>query len=340
MYGDGRKTRLKGIFRKERLSRAENIMKYIETLREGERVNEVFLCKHKQAAVTKNGKPYENMILQDKTGTLDAKIWEPDSQGIDDFDRFDYISVTGDVTSFQGALQLNVKRVRKAQPGEYEPGDYLPVSDRDVDEMYRELKDMISSIETPCLKKLLSKFFLEDKEFEKRFKFHSAAKTVHHGFVGGLLEHTLGVTKLCEAFCRQYPMLNRDLLLSAAMFHDIGKLEELSVFPENDYTDDGQLLGHIVIGTEWVGEKIREIPEFPKKLSSELKHCILAHHGELEYGSPKKPALVEAVALSFADNVDAKMETLKEAFAPVPEGNTEWLGYNRLLESNIRKTSR
>lgn len=315
-------------------------MKYIELLREGERVNEVFLCKHKQAAVTKNGKPYENVILQDKTGTLDAKIWEPDSQGIDEFERFDYISVTGDVTSFQGALQLNVKRVRKAQPGEYEPGDYLPVSSRDVDEMYGELKDIISSVETPCLKKLLSVFFLEDKEFEKRFKFHSAAKTVHHGFVGGLLEHTLGVTKLCEAFCRQYPMLNRDLLLSAAMFHDIGKLEELSVFPENDYTDDGQLLGHIVIGTEWVGEEIRRIPEFPKKLASELKHCILAHHGELEYGSPKKPALMEAVALSFADNVDAKMETLKEAFAPIPEGNTQWLGYNRLLESNIRKTSR
>ena len=340
MHGDGRKIGLAGNFRKERPIWAGKNMKYIEILREGERVNEVYLCKHRQSAVTKNGKAYENLILQDKTGTLDAKIWEPDSQGIDDFERFDYISVTGDVTSFQGALQLNVKRVRKAQPGEYEPGDYLPVSSRDVDEMYGELKDIISSVETPCLKMLLSKFFLEDKEFEKRFKFHSAAKTVHHGFVGGLLEHTLGVTKLCEAFCRQYPMLNRDLLLSAAMFHDIGKLEELSVFPENDYTDDGQLLGHIVLGTEWVGEKIREIPEFPKKLASELKHCILAHHGELEYGSPKKPALMEAVALSFADNVDAKMETLKEAFASIPEGNTEWLGYNRLLESNIRKTSR
>ena len=340
MHGDGRKIGLAGNFRKERPIWAGKNMKYIEILREGERVNEVYLCKHRQSAVTKNGKAYENLILQDKTGTLDAKIWEPDSQGIDDFERFDYISVTGDVTSFQGALQLNVKRVRKAQPGEYEPGDYLPVSSRDVDEMYGELKDIISSVETPCLKMLLSKFFLEDKEFEKRFKFHSAAKTVHNGFVGGLLEHTLGVTKLCEAFCRQYPMLNRDLLLSAAMFHDIGKLEELSVFPENDYTDDGQLLGHIVMGTEWVGEKIREIPEFPKKLASELKHCILAHHGELEYGSPKKPALMEAVALSFADNVDAKMETLKEAFASIPEGNTEWLGYNRLLESNIRKTSR
>ena len=315
-------------------------MKYIETFREGERISEIFLCKHKQSAVTKNGKPYETVILQDKTGTLDAKIWEPDSSGIEDFDALEYILVMGDVTSFQGALQLNVKRVRKAQEGEYDPKDYLPVSSRDIDEMYEELKGYISGITNPYLQKLLAGFFLEDEEFISRFKFHSAAKSVHHGFVGGLLEHTLGVTKLCDAFSKQYPILNRDLLLTAAMFHDIGKLEELSAFPENDYTDEGQLLGHIMIGAEWVSEHMRLIPDFPRKLGNELKHCILAHHGELEYGSPKKPALIEAVALNFADNVDAKMETLKEAFANVPDGNTEWLGYNRLLESNIRKTSK
>ena len=315
-------------------------MKYIETFREGERISEIFLCKQKQSAVTKNGKPYETVILQDKTGTLDAKIWEPDSSGIEDFDALEYILVMGDVTSFQGALQLNVKRVRKAQEGEYDPKDYLPVSSRDVDEMYEELKGYISGITNPYLQKLLAGFFLEDEEFISRFKFHSAAKSVHHGFVGGLLEHTLGVTKLCDAFSKQYPILNRDLLLTAAMFHDIGKLEELSAFPENDYTDEGQLLGHIMIGAEWVSEHMRLIPDFPRKLGNELKHCILAHHGELEYGSPKKPALIEAVALNFADNVDAKMETLKEAFANVPDGNTEWLGYNRLLESNIRKTSK
>lgn len=315
-------------------------MKYIETFREGERISEIFLCKHKQSAVTKNGKPYDNVILQDKTGTLDAKVWEPDSQGIEDFDALDYICVMGDVTSFQGSLQLNVKRVRKAHEGEYEPKDYLPVSSRDIEEMYEELKGYVKSVTNPYLQKLLTQFFVEDAEFIKRFKFHSAAKTVHHGFVGGLLEHTLGVTGLCESFCKQYSILNRDLLLTAAMFHDIGKLEELSTFPENDYTDEGQLLGHIMIGAEWVGEQIRSIEGFPRKLANELKHCILAHHGELEYGSPKKPALVEAVALNFADNVDAKMETLKEAFANVPDGNTEWLGYNRLLESNIRKTSK
>lgn len=296
-------------------------MKYIESLREGERINEIYLCKQKNSALTKAGKPYDNLILQDKTGTLDAKIWEPGSVGIDEFDSLDYIAVMGDITSFQGALQLNVKRVRKVSEGEYDPKDYLPVSEYDVEEMYAELTGYIASLQNPYLKKLAESFFVDDADFARRFKFHSAAKTVHHGFVGGLLEHTLGVTRHCNYFAGAYPMLNRDLLLTAAMFHDIGKLEELSVFPENDYTDEGQLLGHIMIGAEWVGEHIRQIPDFPVRLGNELKHCILAHHGELEFGSPKKPALAEAVALSFADNIDAKMETIKELFASAPEGN-------------------
>lgn len=313
-------------------------MKYIETLREGERVGEIYLCKSRQTALTKAGKPYESLILQDKTGMLDAKIWDPHSQGIDEFEALDYIDVVGDVTSFQGVLQLNVKRIRKVREGEYDPKDYLPVSEKDIDQMYRELTGFIMEMKNPYLKKLCSGFFLEDPEFEKRFKFHSAAKSVHHGFVGGLLEHTLSVTKLCDYYTGLYPLLQRDLLLTAAIFHDIGKLEELSVFPENDYTDAGQLLGHIMIGAEMVGTRIRAIPDFPVKLANELKHCILSHHGELEYGSPKKPALAEAVALSFADNTDAKMETMKEALASA-NGNSGWLGYNRLFESNIRKTS-
>ncbi len=314
-------------------------MKYIETLREGERVGSIYLCKQKQTALTKNGKPYENLILQDKTGTLDAKIWDPNSQGIDDFEVLDYIDVVGDVTSFQGALQLNVKRVRKAKEGEYDTRDYLPVSDKNIEEMYRELVGFVEGLNNPYLKALAESFFVKDKDFAKRFQFHSAAKSVHHGFVGGLLEHTLSVTKMCDYYTGAYGILNRDLLLTAAMFHDVGKLEELSTFPANDYTDEGQLLGHIMIGAEMVGERIRQIPGFPAKLATELKHCILAHHGELEFGSPKKPALAEAVALSFADNTDAKLETMKEAFASVPEGNTDWLGYNRLFESNIRKSS-
>ena len=314
-------------------------MKFIETLREGERINDVYLCKYKQSAVTKNGKPYENVILQDKTGTIDAKIWEPNSMGIDDFDMMDYVAVVGDVSSFQGALQVSIKRVRKVREGEYDPANYLPVSEYDIEDMYKQLLSFVNAIKNPYLSKVAKHFFVDDAEFVKQFKFSSAAKSVHHGFVGGLLEHTLSVLKLCQFYVKQYPILNEDLLYTAALCHDIGKVYELSAFPLNDYTDDGQLLGHIVMGSEMVGEQIRAIAGFPKKLGNELKHCILAHHGELEFGSPKKPALVEAVALNFADNTDAKMETMKEIFKAAGEQN-DWLGYNRLLESNIRKTSK
>ena len=160
---------------------------------------------------------------------------------------------------------------------------------------------------------------------------------MHHGFSGGLLEHTLSVVKFCEYMAGAYPILNRDLLCAAAICHDIGKVRELSAFPENDYTDDGQLLGHIVIGVEMVSDAVRSIPDFPERLASELKHCIVAHHGELEYGSPKKPALAEALALNFADCADAKMQTLTEIFKD--KNSNDWLGYNRLFESNLRKTT-
>ena len=313
-------------------------MKFINELREGEKISGIYLCKHKQAAVTKNGKPYENLILLDKTGTIDGKIWEPNSLGIDEFDPLDYIDVVGDVTSFQGSLQVSIKRARKAGEGEYDPGNYLPVSGKDVESMYQELLGFTAQIKNPYLHRLLVSFFQEDEEFIRAFKGNSAAKTVHHGFIGGLLEHTLSVVKLCQYYCRTYPILNQDLLITTAMLHDIGKTRELSPFPKNDYTDDGQLLGHIMIGAEMIHDKAREIPGFPEKLESEVKHCILSHHGELEYGSPKKPALAEAVALNLADNTDAKMETLTEIFNGAGE-QKDWLGYNRFFESNLRKSS-
>lgn len=313
-------------------------MKYIDTLREGMRISEVYLCKSKQIALTKSGKEYGNLVLQDKTGTVDSKIWDLNSPGIGTFETMDYVRVDADVTVFQGSNQLNIKRIRKVDEGEYVEADYLPVSSKDIGTMYQELTQYVRSIKNPYLSRLASGLFIEDAAFAKAFQFHSAAKSVHHGFVGGLLEHTLGVVKMCDYFAGYYRELNRDLLVTAAMFHDIGKLRELSRFPENDYTDDGQLLGHIIIGTELLTERIRAIPGFPPKLALELKHCILAHHGELEYGSPKKPALLEALALNFADNTDAKLETMIEALKGVAD-NQLWAGYNRHLETNIRKTT-
>ena len=311
-------------------------MKFIKDLTPGDRIADIYMCKHKLSATTKNGKEYYSVTLQDKTGTIDAKIWEPNSDGIDEFDDTDYIDVFGEVTSFNGALQINVKRARKCHEGEYDPSLYLPVSSKDIDVMYKELLGIIGTIENPYLKKLLEEFFIQDEAFITAFRKSSAAKTVHHSFIGGLLEHTLSVTKLCNFYCTAYPALNRDLLLTAAICHDIGKTKELSLYPVNDYTDEGQFLGHIVMGTEMVGEKIRGIEGFPIILKQELQHCILAHHGELEYGSPKKPAIIEAVALNLADNTDAKMETFTEILGNITTPG--WQGFNKFFESNIFST--
>jgi len=311
-------------------------MRYINTLAPGELIRNVYLCKGKRSAETRNVKPYDNLILQDKTGTLDGKVWDPNSSGIADYDEMDFIEVYGEVISYNNNLQLNIKQIRKAQEGEYIPADYMPTTEKSTESMYEELLGYVKQIGNTYLRQAVEYYFVKDPAFISRFKAHSAAKSVHHGFAGGLLEHTLSVVKFCEYMVGAYPILNKDLLYAAAICHDIGKTKELSSFPENDYTDDGQLLGHIVIGVEMISDAVREIPGFPDRLASELKHCIIAHHGELEYGSPKKPALAEALALNFADCTDAKMQTLTEIFKD--KKSNDWLGYNRLFESNLRKT--
>lgn len=312
-------------------------MRFINTIREGDTIRSIYLCKTKRSAETRNGRPYDNLTLQDKTGTLDGKVWDPNSGGIADYDEKDFIEVFGEVVSYNGALQLNVKQLRKPYEDEYNVADYMPTSEKSVDSMYEDLLLYIKKVDNKYLRQLLEFYFVNDEAFIKTFKGHSAAKSVHHSFAGGLLEHTLSIVRMCEYYVNAYPLLSKDLLFTAAIFHDIGKIKELSGFPENDYTDDGQLLGHIVMGVEMISEGVRHIEGFPPKIASELKHCVVAHHGELEYGSPKKPALAEAVALHYADATDAKLQTLTEIFKD-KEG-TNWLGFNKLFESNLRKSS-
>ena len=310
-------------------------MRYIKELAEGSKIQGIYYCKSKTMTETKNGKPYENVILQDKTGVLDSKVWEPYSPAIGEYEAGDYIEVTGEVIVYSNALQAKLYRIRKCQEIEYDPADYMPVSKKNLDEMYEELLALADSVKEAHLKALLDGFF-RDEAFAKSFRMASAAKTIHHGFIGGLLEHSVSVAKLCSSMCENYKILNRDLLITAALLHDVGKLREIAPFPENDYTDEGQLLGHIYLGAQMVGEHAAKIEGFPADLSRELQHCILAHHGELEYGSPKKPALIEALALSMADNLDAKIETFTEQL----ESNDRkgWLGYCKFLDSNIRRT--
>lgn len=313
-------------------------MKYLNTLREGMHVSEVYLCKKRQINLTKAGKEYCSLQLQDRTTVTDGKIWDLGNPGIEDFDEADYVQIDADVTLFNNAIQLNIKRIRRAGEGEYVPSDYLPVSERDIDEMKKQLMDTIASVKNKHLHALLEEFFIKDEGFAKKYCFSSAAKSVHHSFVGGLLEHSLGVAAMCEFMAKAYPYLNHDLLVTVALLHDIGKTREINPYPNNDYSDEGQFLGHIVIGVEMIDEKLRDLPEFPQNLATEVKHCILAHHGEFEFGSPKKPAIAEALALNLADNSDAKIEIMKELMQAAGE-NAGWLGYNKLIESNIKKTT-
>ena len=316
-------------------------MRYINEMHDGDNVTGIYLCRQKNLAQTKNGKDYENVTLADKTGTLNCKIWDPNSMGIGDFDVNDYVEVHGRITIYNGALQMSIDRARKASAGSVHPADYLPVSPRDIDTMYQQLLAHVESVKTPYYRLLMDSLFVEDEAFVKAFKYHSAAKTIHHGFIGGLLQHTLAVCDLCAFYCRAYPKLDHDLLICAALCHDIGKVRELSDFPMNDYTDEGQLLGHIVMGVEIIDEKLSRIKGFPSVKANQLKHCILAHHGEFEFGSPKKPALMEAVALNFADNTDAKMEAFSEILDNSVTGQTGsigWLGFNKLFDSNLRPT--
>lgn len=314
-------------------------MRYIQDLRENDYIkNEIYLCKSKQILSGKSGKNYVSLVLQDKTGTIDAKIWDFSNE-IEQYEAMDFVHIDARVTSFQDALQLNVSKIYKGREGEFYPEDYFPVTGKDVEVMYREVKEFIATIKEVSLKTLSEDFFVKNDDFAKSFKRHSAAKAVHHSFVGGLLEHTLSVVKMCDYFALNYPVINRDILITAALFHDIGKLQELSSFPENDYTEDGQLLGHIYIGANIISSHIKKMEKFPAKLANELIHCILSHHGELEYGSPKKPATIEALALHFADNTDAKLQTMTEILA-AGDPKLEWMGYQRLFETNIMRSTK
>lgn len=311
-------------------------MKYINEFKENETINGIYYCKTKQEGKTKSGKIYYSVDLQDKTGIINAKIWDI-TPHIETFEANDYVRIYGQVSSYQGNLQLSITHTRKAMECEYNIDDYMPVSTKDRDVLYNELVSLINSVKDIYLNRLLKMFFVDDRVLVEKIKYHSAAKSVHHGFIGGLLEHSLSVAKMCDYMASTYSLINRDLLITAALLHDIGKLEEIEAFPVNDYSEEGNFLGHIYMGAEKIGIFITKIPNFPYELGLKLKHCILAHHGKLEFGSPKKPAIIEAVALNFADDADAKLQAFTEILNNAKPEDT-WLGYNRVFDSNLRNS--
>ena len=310
-------------------------MRYINEIRDGERVIDHYLVRRKETRESRTGKSFLSLKLMDKTGVIDAKIWEM-TGSIGDFDEGNIVKVDGTVSTYQNELQMKITKLRRSNEGEYVPADYIPTTKKNIDEMYRQVQAIIKAVKTPHIKTLLENMLVKDKELAEKFKTHQAAMYVHHGFVGGLLEHTLSVAEVALLLGARYKYVNLDMLTAGALLHDIGKVHELQTLPNSEYTDDGQMLGHIIIGLEMIAKEVDKIPDFPHETASLLKHLLISHHGEYEFGSPKLPATPEAMLLHFADNIDAKLTT----FAEIYEKDTslgKWTSFQKSLGRYIRK---
>ena len=315
-------------------------MVYISSMQDGDKVKSIYLVKNKTQGTSKFGSEYFNISIQDKTGTLDGKIWDTNSQSIEDFQIGSFVEITGDVILYNGNLQIKIERLRVAKENEYDASDYFVVSKRSIDDMKKELDAIIDSIKNEKYNLLLKKIFVEDTDFRKKFFEHQGAKNVHHSFIGGLAEHTLSVTRVAEKIASNYSNINVDLVKTASLCHDIGKVYELTDYPNNEYSDEGHLIGHIMISYEIVANKISNIDGFDEKKRTELLHCILSHHGQLEFGSPKLPSLVEAIIVAAADNIDSKLEIMFEGIENNKKDKNSYVGFNKYLNTNFRETSK
>jgi len=310
--------------------------RYISDLSEGERVVDHFLVQSRQLLSTKAGKPYMSLTLQDKTGRISARVWDNAMEFYESFKANDVIKVDGNVELYNNERQIVIRRLRPSEPDEFDLPDFLACSEHDVEEMFLELLSHVEGVENPHLKALLLSFF-EDEDFAKEFKEASAARNIHHVYVGGLLEHTLSTVRICEYLTTHYEGLDADLLITMAMLHDIGKVRELEITPAINYTEEGNLLGHIIIGIQMVGEKIKQIEGFPPKMRMLVEHMILSHHGQAEWGSPRPPMFLEAEILHRADDLDVKVHIIKRAVAEDRDPDSSWTAYQRAIERILYK---
>lgn len=316
-------------------------MQFINKLKDGDELNSVYHVKTKSQATAKTGKEYFNVCLSDKTGTIDAKIWDVNAPGIEEFKAGDFVFIEGDVISYNNQLQVKVSRLRVADKDEFNNEDYFATSKYDKADMAKELDSLIANVKNKNYSKLLKSFFIDDKKFREKFLSHQGAKTVHHSFVSGLVEHTISTTKLAIAIANNYDDINLDLVITTSLLHDIAKIDEIAPYPINEYTDEGMLVGHIVLGYEIISKKIDELGGFSEVEKYELLHCILSHHGTPEFGSPKQPMLMEAYIVSQADNTDAKLELMRENIANAKITNKmDSNGFitNKFLGTNFRES--
>jgi 3'-5' exoribonuclease len=304
---------------------------YMGEFKENDQVDSLFLVKEKSSAVTKTGNVYLKLKLVDRSGEIEGRIWTSVENFAPSSEKDDFVHVMGKAVSFQERLQLNITLIESVKEEEIFFSDFFPMTEKNIDEMFQSLLEISQQIKNPHLFQLLQLFWA-DESFVKLFKMAPASKWVHHNYLGGLLEHTLSLAQLVLRIASHYQGLDTDLLLTASIFHDLGKVDELSYHRSFDYSDDGRLLGHIILGIERVEDKIRQLPEFPKDLSTLIKHFLLSHHGQYIWGSPKKPMTLEAVMLHFLDDMDAKVNGIQQFIKKeVPEG-ARWSAYHRAFE--------
>ena len=309
--------------------------RFITDIRAGDRVDDIFVLSEKILSQKKDGNNFLNVTLSDKTGTIKGVVWDNVDQIAAGITSGDFAHVNGSVSDYRGTLQVVIKNMEPFSPDRVDPSDFLPKTSRDIEGMFERLVKRMDSITTDYLKALIDAFF-KDKEFVNKFKTAPAGKKMHHAYIGGLLEHTLSMVSLADKIAGHYSGIDRDLLLSGAILHDIGKIDEFEYQFKIDYSDKGRLLNHIVIGIKMVDDKLSGIEHFPEDQMLLLKHLIVSHHGTREFGSPEPPKTIEAVLLNYIDEIDSKVNAIRDFIASEDPDET-WTSYHRLLERHFYK---
>jgi len=302
-------------------------------------ITSTFVVVSKQVKPKKTGEPYLALTLGDRTGQIEAKMWDNVEDVLDAFEQDDFLKVKGLINKYKNRFQLTIHKLRRLGDSEVDYSDYLPKTKKNVADLWRTLGEFVTSIQDPYLRTLLQAF-MSDPQIEQAYRNAPAAKTLHHAFIGGLLDHVVSLFRSCDLVCRNYPQVNRDLVLAGAFLHDIGKIHELTYNRSFTYTTRGQLLGHMVIELEMLQEKLALVPGFPDPLKTLLEHLIISHHGQYEFGSPKLPMFPEALLLHYMDDLDSKMESMRAHFEREAELESPWTSYNASLGRPLLNTAK
>src|SRR5437773_3208165 len=302
-------------------------------------VTSTFVVVAKQIKPKKTGEPYLALTLGDRSGQLEAKMWDNVEEVLEAFEQDDFLKVKGLINKYKQRFQLTIHKLRKLGDSEIEFADYLPKTTKDIDELWRTLSDFVSGFQNQYLKTLVQAF-MADPVIAAAYRNAPAAKTLHHAFIGGLLDHVVSLFRSCDLISRNYPQINRDLLFTGAFLHDIGKIHELTYNRSFSYTTKGQLLGHMIIELEMVQEKLEMLPDFPGPLKTLIEHLIISHHGQYDFGSPKLPMFPEALMLHYLDDLDSKMEAMRAHFEREADLESPWTSYNGSLGRPLLNTSK